>query len=278
MDTLSSKLSTFRKTFGRKQIRHGNEIWEYFAVGRGECIVFLHGGMATGEMYFEYLQELQGSYRVIAPCLPLDADTVQRALAGVTAILDAEKIEKCHLFGHSQGGGLASQWADRLPQCVRTLMISSTVLPSSAHADAVRKQTRIASLIPNFLLHAAFRFALRRAFGKSGSVLSSEQQRFLLDDLTPMPDGAELRRYAGTQARLQLDYHSQKIIGDPPPVPTLLFETGRDGFVSQAETAALRARYPQARICRFEDGGHLDVMTKADRFIPVIEDFLRSAA
>ena len=133
---------------------------------------------------------------------------------------------------------------------------------------------RIASLVPNFLLLPAFRFALRRAFQKSGTTLNSEQQKFMLNELTPLPESAALRRYAGSQAQLQLDYHSQTLTGNPPLHPTLLFETGRDGFVSQAEAAALRAHYPKAQVCSFEDGGHLDVITRADRFIPVIRSFL----
>ena len=274
MEALSSNLAAFRKTFSRKQIRHDGEIWEYFADGGGECILFLHGGMATGEMYFEYLSALRDSYFVIAPCLPAGVHTVEGVITGIEAILNAENFAACHLFGHSQGGGVAIVFADRLPQRVRTLMISSSLLPSAAHADAVRKQRRIASLVPDFLLLAAFRFALRRAFSKSGTTLNPEQQKVLLNELTPLPQSAKLRRYAGSQAKLQLDYHLQELNANPPLHPTLLLETGRDGFVSQAEAAALRARYPNAQVCRFENAGHLDVITKADQFIPVIRSFL----
>ena len=274
MNTLSDKLAAFRKTFPRKRIGQGGETWEYFAGGQGECIIFLHGGMATGEMYFEYLADLQDSYFVIAPCLPAGVHTVSGAVSGITAILEAEQQSTSHLLGHSQGGGWAITFADRLPQRVSKLMISSALLPSPAHADKVRKQMRVASPVPNFLLLPAFRIALRRAFQKSGTVLTPEQQSFLLNELTPLPKSAALRRYAGSQARLQLDYHLQTLTGNPPSYPTLLFETGRDGFVSQAEAAALRAHYPKARVCRFENAGHLDVIIRADQFISVIRSFL----
>ena len=133
---------------------------------------------------------------------------------------------------------------------------------------------RIASLVPDLLLLFAFRIALRRAFQKSGTALSSEQEELLLHELTPLPKSAALRRYAGSQARLQLDYHLQTLTDGSPSHPTLLFETGRDGFVSQAESASLRAHYPNAQTCRFEEGGHLDVITRSDQFIPVIRSFL----
>lgn len=230
--------------------------------------------MATGEMYFEYLSELQNSYSVIAPCLPAGVSTVEEALSGIAAIQDNEKLATSHLFGHSQGGALAIVFADRLSHRVSKLMVSSSLLPSPAHAETVKKQMRIASLIPNFLLLPAFRIALRRAFQKSGTTLNSEQQAFLLNELTPLPQSAALRRYAGSQARLQLDYHLQTLTSDLPSHPTLLFETGRDGFVSQVEAAALQAYYPKARVYRFEDGGHLDVIIRANLFIPVIRSFL----
>ena len=274
MDELTAKLTNFRRYFPRKAIRIGGDTWEYFFGGMGEPILFLHGGMSSGEMYFALLERLRLSYRVLAPTFPPSVNSITSAVDGVAAILDAEQIEAGHLFGHSQGGYIAQEFAERLPERVRTVMLSSTGLSSPEHAKAVAKQGRIAKFIPKLLFRPAFRIAMSRAFERSGTKLDEEQKRFLLNELTPMPRGKALRRYAKAQGHLQMDYHGQAASARKWEGPVLLLEGGRDGFLSETDVLRLRARYPQAVIRRLAEGGHVDLIVYPDLFVEWIGEFL----
>ncbi len=278
MQRLRQKLAHFRETHPPRRIYCGGAEWQYFAGGAGrECILFLHGGAGTGEMFFEYFPELEDTYLVLAPSFPPEATTVARAVEGLTAILDAESVAACHVFGHSQGGMLAIELGDRLPQRVKTLMLSSTCLPSEEHARKVEPQLRILRWIPDRLLGWTMKLALKRAFRQAGSSISPEQTEVILD-LMPLHDGAALRRISLSSAKLQLDYHRHPLADTPWKGPVMILETGRDRIITEKDAAALRSRYPNAVVHHPEDAGHLDVMTDPLRFVREIRAFLSSSS
>jgi pimeloyl-ACP methyl ester carboxylesterase len=276
METLSAKLARFRSTHLAHRVRCDVQNWEYLTGGTGtECIFLLHGGMATGEMYFEYFLELENTYRLIAPSIPSGVTTLEESVRGFAAILDAQQISTCHVFGHSQGGFMGMVFADRVPDRVLTLMMSSTAPPSEIHAAKVRQQLKIMPFIPDWLLAPAMRMGLRRAIRLAGSKLTEEERRVLFE-LVGCEGAAALRRRAISTANLQLDYHQHPVGPNRWPGRVLLFETGGDRIIHSSEAEALRARYPHAQVHKFEEGGHLDIMTRAPEFARLIRGFLAS--
>jgi len=277
METLSAKLARFRSTHLAHRVRCDAQNWEYFTGGTGtECIFLLHGGMATGEMYFEYFLELENTFRLIAPSIPSGVTTLEESVRGFAAILDAQQISACHVFGHSQGGFLGMVFADRVADRVLMLMMSSTALPSEIHAAAkVRQQLKIMPFIPDWLLGPAMRMGLRRAIRLAGSQLSGEERRVLFE-LLGCEGTAALRRRALSTANLQLDYHQHPLGPNRWPGRVLLFETGGDRIIHPGEAEALRVRYPNAQVHKFEEGGHLAIMTRAPEFARLIRGFLAS--
>ena len=60
METMLERLGRFRHLYPPRRVRCGAAEWEYFAGGKGiECLLLLHGGSGSGEMYFEYFSILQ---------------------------------------------------------------------------------------------------------------------------------------------------------------------------------------------------------------------------
>ncbi len=278
MGDLYEQIARFRRKYPVRTISSGGTEWEYFAGGRGpETILFFHGGMGNGEMYFEYMLDLEDTFRVVAPSIASGVSSVDDVLNAVTAILDRESVPACHVFGHSQGGYLAMELARRKPERVRTLMISSSTLPSAEQAQKIGKQVRTLRILPEWLLAPATRFAFKRAFRTAGSDVTPAQQLFLLKEIARFSKVAELRKMALSSARLQLDYHAHPSSGREWGGRVLLLEADRDGIVPAEQSAALRARYPEAEVERFAHAGHLDVMLRASEYISRIRKFLAAA-
>jgi hypothetical protein len=85
-------------------------------------------------------------------------------------------------------------FADRMPDRVLTLMISSTALPSEVHAPKVRQQVKIMVFVPQWLLGPAVTMGLRRAIRLAGSAITVEERRALFE-LSGCAGGAVRNRW-----------------------------------------------------------------------------------
>ena len=269
----TDQLDDFRRSHAPRWLRHRDHDWEYIAQGNGEVLLLLHGGGGTAAAFFAYFPALAPSFRLIAPSLPDSVTTSDDAIAGIAAILDAEGIAAAHVLGHSQGGYLAIALSHRLPERLRTLTLVCTALPSPGQSRYVARLLRCLDRTPDLLLRPVMRLAMRRAGKLCGSALTAEESRLLLS-FAPFADRARLRRWARSSALLQLDYHDHEQDDRRWSGRVLLIEAGRDRIFSAAEAAALRTRYPQATVARFEGAGHLDPIIRAAPFLTALQSFL----
>ena len=98
-------------------------------------VLLLHGFMGSSAEWNEVAQALSGEYRCLIPDLPghglstglpyPDAYTMEGAARALTALLDAEGIDRCAVAGYSMGGRLALYLALRHPQRVERLLLES---------------------------------------------------------------------------------------------------------------------------------------------------------
>jgi pimeloyl-ACP methyl ester carboxylesterase len=120
-------------------VRIGDQLVHVEQSGRGEPVLLVHGFGCSSHSWRRVVPSLRQRYRVLAPDLngfgwtqrPRDPaayslEGQERLLAGV---LDALAVERCHVVGHSYGGGLAIWLAARMPERVRSLTLVSSVLP-----------------------------------------------------------------------------------------------------------------------------------------------------
>lgn len=264
----------FRETHPPRNVQCGSMNWKYFAGGAaGECILLLHGAGGSGEGFFEYFPALESECRVVAPSVPAEVSSVDDAVAGITAVLDVECVHACHVFGHSMGGAMAIELSERIPQRVKTLMLSSTFLPSRERARKVESQLRMLRWGPDRLLGWTIKQAWKSVMRKSGSSSSREIQELVLSSM-PLGGAATLRRTTLSSVQLQLDYHTDVLGPKAWNGPIIILETGRDRIITDSDRKALRERYPNAVVRRYEDAGHLDIIVDPQRFVVDIRSFL----
>lgn len=133
---------------GTKQI-NGVALY-YKIIGEGEPIVILHGGPGLDHSYFlPQMERLAKSYKLIffdqrasgRSAAPKDSSgiTLENFVADIDGIRAAFGLEKMHLMAHSWGGLLALQYALKHGDHLKSLMLISSVSPSSADNDAANR-------------------------------------------------------------------------------------------------------------------------------------------
>lgn len=120
----------------------------YLNTGSGPAIILLHGFPESSILWQELSAVLSTHYTVLAPDFPgcgsssMDSDTgIDDMARCVIAIMDAEKIEKAVIGGHSMGGYVAFSLARLYPERVAGLsMIHSTPLPDDEEKKTARRK------------------------------------------------------------------------------------------------------------------------------------------
>jgi pimeloyl-ACP methyl ester carboxylesterase len=119
---------------------------EYTVAGRGEPVVFLHGGLLADEnVPIAKEPALTGHYRTInyhrrgfaGSEKPAGRAQIQDQVADCKALLEHLGIEKAHLIGHSLGGVIAMQMAIDHPDMVQSLvLLEPAIMGAIAKAEA----------------------------------------------------------------------------------------------------------------------------------------------
>lgn len=110
-------------------------------------LVLLHGFCETKSVWKELVDELSENYLVIVPDMPgfgdneekVEGITMSKMAVYLKALLDELKIQECVLIGHSMGGYVSLEFAQKYPDMVMGLGL----IHSTAYADTEeRKQNR----------------------------------------------------------------------------------------------------------------------------------------
>ncbi|MEP7243549.1 MAG: alpha/beta fold hydrolase [Gammaproteobacteria bacterium] len=115
----------------------------YDEEGTGAPVVLLHGLGATGNVWRACASSLSKHFRTLCPDLPGSGRTPASGpistgmlAEDLRSFMDALKLDRAHLVGHSYGSVVLQHFAVRYPDRVRSL---SLVGPIQAPADPVRK-------------------------------------------------------------------------------------------------------------------------------------------
>ncbi|MGQ9814691.1 MAG: alpha/beta fold hydrolase [Candidatus Roseilinea sp.] len=181
-ETRRQQLAHFRATHKPKQIVVDGLTWEYRVLGAGQqWMVVLPGIHGRGELVYELAQAFEQDYRLILPGYP-PARRMSQLADGVIAILNAEQIEKAHVLGCSFGGMVAQCLAQRYPDRVGRLILSTTTAPRREPLRRARMLARFTAFLSTEGLKAVMRkSAKRRSFlaASAGELLSAFNARTL---------------------------------------------------------------------------------------------------
>jgi proline iminopeptidase len=270
----------------------------YRILGEGErALVLLHGGPGGGSLYLKPLERLAGPDRRVvvydqlgcgASDRPQDpslwrADRFVGELETLRAQLGLEGFD---LYGHSWGGMLATDYALAHQEHLRSLVLASTI------ADAAllkREMARLLDAFPDELratlrrheeagttqspeyeeaIMAVYRVHLCRCDPWPPEVVKTFEE-FAMDVYVPMWGPSEFA-YTGNLSDWNRVDELHRI-----RVPTLI-TVGRHDELTPACSEQIHQRLPHSRLVVFEEGSHMTFWEEPERYLQVVDDFLRS--
>ena len=107
----------------------------YYEAGNGTTVVLVHGFSGSKENWLPLARELPLTFHVVMPDLPgwgessrLEGEdyAIEPQVERLGALLDALKLGRVHLVGHSMGGQVAGLYAARHPDRLLSLTLVDT--------------------------------------------------------------------------------------------------------------------------------------------------------
>ena len=143
----------------------------YSIQGKGRTLFLVHGFLGSKEIWMPLVQRLKNYFQVIAIDLPGHGDSncvgyvhgMEMMADLVKSVLDANRIRKVVLVGHSLGGYVSLAFAEKYPDQLHALVLINSTANSDSEAriksrnqliDIVKKsKTRaVEALVPTFFV------------------------------------------------------------------------------------------------------------------------------
>ena len=276
----------------------GGRVW-YRTVGSGSRIplLTLHGGPGVPHDYLELLEALSDERPVIfydqLGCGKSDRpdDTslwrIPRFVEELIQVRQALQLKRLHLFGHSGGTILATEYALTKPVGLVSLILAS---PSMSHSRMVQDCMHLCAEFPKEVQSAIERQLTEGGADTDAPLLAEAMQEYSrrhLCRLDPIPEvlaralaglgGQVYSTMRGGSGFFSLggelgSYDSSARLGEIA-VPTLL-TCGRYDDSTPDTTAWYRGLIPGSEMVVFEQGSHMHFLEEPEHYLQVIRDFL----
>ncbi|GEP58569.1 alpha/beta fold hydrolase [Reyranella soli] len=242
--------------------------------GSGAPLLLIHGAEADHSM-FDTLGALLAEHFTVIAYDQRDSGATRNPDApyGLTELADdaatlveALGFERAHVFGTSLGGVIAQVLAQRHPQRIDRLVLSSTFRAGVAPA----------SLNPEVFARLA---ALRASLPGS----ASEIARYFFTEryLASHPEAAAL--FAGNRRDAAQKQRRAAILARPVAVdlgviscPTLVLAAAEDRLIPPSHTLSLASELPDARTATIADAGHVAAIQDPEAVAHEVLAFLQA--
>lgn len=276
----------------------GGRVW-YRVVGSGTRtpLLVLHGGPGVASYYLKPSAALADERPVVFydqlgsghSDRPTDSTLwrVDRFVEELARVREALSLKEVHLYGHSWGTILATEYMLTRPTGVRSLLLASPALSIPRwiqDADSLRK------LLPDSIQAAIDRHERDGTTDapEYQSAMTVFYQHYLarrqpwsrdidttFAELNPTVYGYMQGPSEFTVTGTLKDYDVTGRLGELK-VPTL-FTTGRYDEAAPATVEYYRSLVPDSRLVILENSGHLTMQDEPDRYVEVVREFLHEA-
>jgi len=270
-----AQLLDFRATHPYQRLTVGDVAWEYIACGQGEpALLILGGGVSVGETAFQRILELEDRVRIISPSYPVTSQMAAVA-DGLAAILDAEGIQRAHVYGHSLGAAAAHVFVRRHPARVDNLALSGFGIYNERNARQVRRFIPLFDWLPFAVFRAIYMRKIRRLLADA----AEDEHAFMLAYCEELFRVQDNKATAMARFKVLVDLMDQaEALGVFEPVErpgrVLIIAAEDDAGFEPSERETLRLLYPGAQVHTFDSGGHWAWLTRRDEYDAVLYEFL----
>jgi len=237
-------------------VNHAGARLYYATYGRGDPVVFLHGGLANSDYWAHQIASVARSHRVIV----MDSRghgrssrdarpyTYQLMASDVIAVMDHLKLPRSAVVGWSDGAIIGLVMAMHYPmRTSRVFAFAANMDPSGVNLDATSKPP-----FSQFIRQAARDY--RRLSPTPMNYDAFVQAVTRMWEHEPNYKAADLARIA---------------------IPVVIADGDRDAEIKAEHTSYLSRSIPHARLLWFKGGTHFTMMHQPRKFNAEIISFLR---
>jgi pimeloyl-ACP methyl ester carboxylesterase len=269
---------------------HGHDV-TYRMAGEGPTVVLIHGIAGSSTTWRGVMPALAEHYTVIAPDLlghgqsakPRGDYSLGAYASGVRDLLTVLGQDRVTVIGHSLGGGVAMQFAYQFPERVQRLVL----VASGGLGKEVSPLLKAVTLPgAEYVLPVLLHRRIREMGELPGSLASrvgwrpSDTLAEVWRSYTTLTDRRGQQAFIHT-VRAVIDVAGQRVSAHDrlylaQALPTLIVWGDRDRIIPVAHAHRAAEAMPGARLEILEGAGHFLPWRDADRFLPILEDFLKS--
>ncbi len=237
-------------------------------------LILLHGLLGSSRNWQTAGRDLAARFHVLALDLrnhgtSPHADTMsyEEMLADVLAWLDAHRLERVTLLGHSMGGKVAMLLACRHPERVERLQVvdiapKNYFWPGHRQSFAAMNELNLSDL--HSRAEAEMRFEAR--------VSSWSMRKFLTTNLDRTPEGKwfwQINLSAITAAVPELE-KNPLLAADQFAGPTRFIAGGKSDYIEPADHSIIRHHFPAVEIVTVSESGHNPHMETRAAFVAAV--------
>jgi pimeloyl-ACP methyl ester carboxylesterase len=278
--------------FGRH--REGRRVWTlqrpgarltYTAGGSGPAVLLIQGVGVAGGAWLPQIDGLHRRHDVVAfdnrgiDGLPFDEKTlsIETMAQDALAIMDARRVDRFHVVGHSMGGLIAQELALTAPDRVRSLALLCTFESGKQgarpHAGMIVTALRTRIGTRRMRRHAFLELLMSRSMLETvPRDLLAEYMRLLLGrDLADQPP------IIMKQLRAMGRYDASARLSRLGSIPTLVLSAHEDRIALPRFGRALAAAIPGSRYIEMADAAHGVTIQRAHEINEILMEHFAEA-
>ncbi|MFP4554567.1 MAG: alpha/beta fold hydrolase [Actinomycetota bacterium] len=267
---------------------HGHDV-TYRMAGDGPVVVLIHGIAGSSTTWRAVMPALAERYTVIAPDLlghgesskPRGDYSLGAYASGIRDLLAVLDLGAATVIGHSLGGGIAMQFAYQFPERVQRLVLVASGGLGKEVSPLVKAVTLPgAEYVVPLLLHRKIRELGERpgAWAHSIGLRPTDTMSEIWRSYTTLTERRGQQAFIHT-VRSVIDVAGQRVSAHDrlylaEALPTMIVWGDRDRIIPVDHAYQTAEAIPNARLEILEGAGHFLPWRNADRFLPLLEDFL----
>ena len=257
----------------------------YESEGIGPAILLIQGAGTVGETWRPQVAALKQSFRCITfdnrgigrSGLPTGDLTIEAMAGDALALMDALRLDRVHVAGHSMGGLIAQQLALQ----ARARVASLTLMCTFAHGRQASRMTP-AMFLTAMRMRICTRPMRRNAFMElvmPADYLGQVDRARLASQLAPLfgRDLADQPPVVMKQVRAMSRYDAGPKLSALAGIPTLVLSATEDRIAEPRFGRELAHLIPGARFVEIEHAGHGVTIQLADKVNDLFIAHVRAA-
>lgn len=259
-----------------KRIRYREIDLVYRDLGKGPCIVLLHGYLESGEIWNSFAALLGDAYRLIIPDLPghgasgtwSNIHTMDELADALHTILEKEGIGNIFLAGHSMGAYVTLAFAALFPEKLQAYAL----IHSTPFADTQEKRMnrdREISLVRCGRKRQIVLLNIPKAFADSNIDRLDKEVEHAKQLALSSPDDGIVSLLNGMKER-----SDRTDVLTNQDLPVLLIGGMKDNYIPVEVFNRVVALAPHARVVRLQESGHMGFIEEPDRIVEAVKEII----